>query len=219
MIATTQAMAISDNSFACCSPRTQAVAFFAHDPPTRSSTSRCKSCGLRKMPKTSCKNLSHWPLFISRLSTGLHGFTTSVGNCCKRTFRHLMSKTKTLNPEPLYSQKEHHGMLRKAVNRLSPTRLRVVALRELDERSLEKTFRTMRISNAAVKSRLYRARRRLRSLLDARKPHPVYENDPLRPNRKPPGSRVDKPPSVAQPRWTRPCSLRVSRKPDHEKVH
>lgn len=46
-----------------------------------------------------------------------------------------------LNPEPLCSQKEHHGMLRKAVNRLSPGTGRVVELRDLDERSLEETSR------------------------------------------------------------------------------
>jgi len=60
-----------------------------------------------------------------------------------------------LNPEPLYSQKEHRGMLRKAVNRLSPGTRRVVELRDLDERSLEETFRAMGISVAGVKSRLF----------------------------------------------------------------
>lgn len=70
-----------------------------------------------------------------------------------------------LNPEQLYVKKEHHRMLCKAVNELTPGMRKAIELRELDERSTEETARMMGISVSSVKGRVFHARRKLYRLL------------------------------------------------------
>ncbi|WP_263357889.1 RNA polymerase sigma factor [Acidicapsa ligni] len=64
-------------------------------------------------------------------------------------------------PEQSYRNKQEHLRLTKAIERLGP-RLRVVVEEHLrQDGSLREVARTLDLSEAAVKSRLYRARRRL----------------------------------------------------------
>jgi RNA polymerase sigma-70 factor, ECF subfamily len=86
----------------------------------------------------------------------------------------------SLNPEQLYAQMEHRQMLCNAMNELNPRVRRALELRDLDERSTEETARMMGISIGAVKARVFHGRRKLRRLLNSRKPVPIHENEPLR---------------------------------------
>jgi len=71
-----------------------------------------------------------------------------------------------LNPEQLYSQKEQHRILVKAVSALGPRLRWAMELRELDERSTLEAARMMGVPLGTLKARLFRGRRRLRQLLD-----------------------------------------------------
>jgi RNA polymerase sigma-70 factor, ECF subfamily len=86
----------------------------------------------------------------------------------------------SLNPEQLYAQMEHRQMLCNAMNELNPRVRRALELRDLDERSTEETARMMGISIGAVKARVFHGRRKLRRLLNRRKPVPIHGNEPLR---------------------------------------
>jgi RNA polymerase sigma-70 factor, ECF subfamily len=66
------------------------------------------------------------------------------------------------DPEAIYSQREQMEMLTAAINELPYGTRRVIQLRELDERSSEETARTMGISVAALKGRMFHGRRKLR---------------------------------------------------------
>ena len=69
------------------------------------------------------------------------------------------------NPESRYQQRERNALLRAAIRRL-PLKLRlVVELRYADERSVDEVARVLGISLSAAKSRLSRARSRLRESL------------------------------------------------------
>ena len=97
--------------------------------------------------------------------------------------RHLSRfdvEDQSLNPEQLYVKKEHHRMLCKAVNELTPGMRKAIELRELDERSTEETARIMGISVGSVKARVFHGRRKLRRLLKRMNSIPMYGNEPLR---------------------------------------
>jgi RNA polymerase sigma-70 factor (ECF subfamily) len=69
------------------------------------------------------------------------------------------------NPEQTYSQEEMRAILEKAVESLPPTFRAVFALRDIEELSTEETAAVLNLSIPAVKSRLLRARLRLREKL------------------------------------------------------
>ena len=69
------------------------------------------------------------------------------------------------NPEQRYSQEELRGILRQAIDGLSPLFRTVFVLRDIDELSTEETASVLGISVPAVKSRLLRARLQLRDKL------------------------------------------------------
>jgi RNA polymerase sigma-70 factor (ECF subfamily) len=69
------------------------------------------------------------------------------------------------NPEQTYSREEIRDILAKAVEGLPPTFRAVFALRDIEELSTEETAAILNLSVPAVKSRLLRARLRLREKL------------------------------------------------------
>ncbi|MGE5647570.1 MAG: sigma-70 family RNA polymerase sigma factor [Acidobacteriota bacterium] len=69
------------------------------------------------------------------------------------------------NPEQTYSREEIRAILEKAVEALPPTFRAVFALRDIEELSTEETAAVLNLSIPAVKSRLLRARLRLREKL------------------------------------------------------
>ncbi len=69
------------------------------------------------------------------------------------------------NPELTYSREEIRAILEKAVESLPPTFRAVFALRDIEELSTEETAAVLNLSVPAVKSRLLRARLRLREKL------------------------------------------------------
>jgi len=69
------------------------------------------------------------------------------------------------NPELTYSREEIRSILEKAVDSLPPTFRAVFALRDIEELSTEETAAALNLSVPAVKSRLLRARLRLREKL------------------------------------------------------
>jgi RNA polymerase sigma-70 factor (ECF subfamily) len=69
------------------------------------------------------------------------------------------------NPEQTYSREEIRTILEKAVEALPPTFRAVFALRDIEELSTEETAALLNLSIPAVKSRLLRARLRLREKL------------------------------------------------------
>jgi RNA polymerase sigma factor (sigma-70 family) len=72
------------------------------------------------------------------------------------------------NPEEQYLRTEQERMLLLAINRLSPALRRAVKLRELDELSILQTAQVIGVSIAAVKGRVFHARRKLRQILEQR---------------------------------------------------
>ena len=69
------------------------------------------------------------------------------------------------NPEQTYSQEEMRAILEQAVDSLPPTFRAVFARRDIEELSTEETAAILNLSIPAVKSRLLRARLRLREKL------------------------------------------------------
>ncbi len=69
------------------------------------------------------------------------------------------------NPELTYSREEIRGILEKAIDSLPPTFRAVFALRDIEGLSTEETAAALNLSIPAVKSRLLRARLRLREKL------------------------------------------------------
>jgi RNA polymerase sigma-70 factor (ECF subfamily) len=69
------------------------------------------------------------------------------------------------NPELIYSREEIRSILEKAVESLPATFRAVFALRDIEELSTEETATVLNLSIPAVKSRLLRARLRLREKL------------------------------------------------------
>lgn len=70
------------------------------------------------------------------------------------------------SPEQRYAQTEMHGILDQVIDQLEPDYRAVFVLRDVEELSTEETAAAMGISVAAVKSRLLRARLKLRQKLD-----------------------------------------------------
>lgn len=69
------------------------------------------------------------------------------------------------NPELTYSREEIRGILERAIESLPPTFRAVFALRDIEGLSTEETAAALNLSIPAVKSRLLRARLRLREKL------------------------------------------------------
>lgn len=69
------------------------------------------------------------------------------------------------NPELTYSREEIRGILEKAIDSLPPTFRAVFVLRDIEGLSTEETATALNLSIPAVKSRLLRARLRLREKL------------------------------------------------------
>jgi RNA polymerase sigma-70 factor, ECF subfamily len=70
------------------------------------------------------------------------------------------------SPEQRYAQEEMHEILNKVIDQLEPDYRVVFVLRDIEELSTEETAMAMGISEAAVKSRLLRARLKLRQKLN-----------------------------------------------------
>jgi RNA polymerase sigma-70 factor, ECF subfamily len=70
------------------------------------------------------------------------------------------------SPEQRYAQSELHGILDHAIDQLDPDFRTVFVLRDIEELSTEETAAIVGISVPAVKSRLLRARLKLRQKLD-----------------------------------------------------
>jgi RNA polymerase sigma-70 factor, ECF subfamily len=70
------------------------------------------------------------------------------------------------SPEQRYAQSELHEILDQVIDQLDPDFRTVFVLRDIEELSTEETAQAMAISVPAVKSRLLRARLKLRTKLD-----------------------------------------------------
>lgn len=70
------------------------------------------------------------------------------------------------SPEQRYAQSEMHDILNQAIDQLEPDYRATFVLRDMEELSTEETAAAMGISVAAVKSRLLRARLKLREKLN-----------------------------------------------------
>ena len=68
-------------------------------------------------------------------------------------------------PEGLVEQRELSAKIAEAIERLSPKLRAVTVLREYQGLSIEEISETLRVSEGTVKSRIFRARERLRELL------------------------------------------------------
>ena len=71
-----------------------------------------------------------------------------------------------LTPEQSYAQQEVQRILAEAIGHLAPSLRIVFQLRDLEQLSIQETAQILALSIAAVKSRLVRARRRLRQTLN-----------------------------------------------------
>jgi RNA polymerase sigma factor (sigma-70 family) len=69
---------------------------------------------------------------------------------------------RALDPERRYAQREEERILKTAIQRLRPTLREVVAIQQLQERSVQETAEMMGISVAAAKGRLFHAKIALR---------------------------------------------------------
>jgi len=69
------------------------------------------------------------------------------------------------NPEQTYSKTEFDAILNQNLDQLEPTLRIVFLLRDVEGFSIEETARTLGLSIAAVKTRLLRARLKLRERL------------------------------------------------------
>ena len=67
------------------------------------------------------------------------------------------------NPEESYDRRQQHLRLLRSIRKLTPPLRKVVEIRMIKECSLTETASRLDITEAAVKSRLYRARKRLAS--------------------------------------------------------
>jgi RNA polymerase sigma-70 factor, ECF subfamily len=76
------------------------------------------------------------------------------------------------SPEQRYAQSEMHGILDQVIDALEPDYRIVFVLRDIEELSTEETAAAVGISVAAVKSRLLRARLKLRQKLN-----PYFRNE------------------------------------------
>ena len=70
------------------------------------------------------------------------------------------------NPEQLYSSRQHFARLLSAIENLAPNLRTVARARVLQERTVSETAELLEISEAAIKSRTFRARIRLASKLN-----------------------------------------------------
>jgi RNA polymerase sigma-70 factor (ECF subfamily) len=70
------------------------------------------------------------------------------------------------SPEQRFAQSEMHGILDQAIDELGPDFRTVFVLRDIEELSTDETAAVLGISAPAVKSRLLRARLKLRQKLD-----------------------------------------------------
>ena len=87
------------------------------------------------------------------------------------------------SPEDSYLQRERKRILSRAINELTPTQRVAIERRELDELSTKETAQALGLSIQAVKTRVFRARKKLRAILklyfeSAR----THRNQPLRPS-------------------------------------
>jgi RNA polymerase sigma-70 factor (ECF subfamily) len=72
------------------------------------------------------------------------------------------------NPEQHYSHQETQRILATTINELEPGHRKVFLLRDVDGLSTEETAQALALSSSAVKTRLRRARMKLRNSLDKR---------------------------------------------------
>jgi RNA polymerase sigma-70 factor (ECF subfamily) len=80
-------------------------------------------------------------------------------------WQHRELKDPTKNVEELYAKSERTALLRRAIRRLQPSLRKVLEIQQSSDRSLKETADLAGISVAATKSRLLRARGKLRVAL------------------------------------------------------
>jgi RNA polymerase sigma-70 factor, ECF subfamily len=81
------------------------------------------------------------------------------------TWQHYELKDLTKNVEELYTKYERTALLRRAIHRLQPALRKIVEIQQSSDRSVKETADLAGISVAATKSRLLRARTKLRVAL------------------------------------------------------
>jgi RNA polymerase sigma-70 factor, ECF subfamily len=94
----------------------------------------------------------------SHLEVSIHCSSETDGEAIPFDFRDTMP-----DPEESYDRRQRHLKLLRAIRKLTPNLREVVEFRMIRECTLMETANELDITEAAVKSRLYRARRRLAS--------------------------------------------------------
>jgi RNA polymerase sigma-70 factor (ECF subfamily) len=90
-----------------------------------------------------------------------------AGSAGALEFNRLAARPETADPEEKHRQSELRARLGAILGKLEPAFRRAFLLRNLEERSTRQTAAELGVSEPAVKSRLYRARLRLRALARA----------------------------------------------------
>jgi RNA polymerase sigma-70 factor (ECF subfamily) len=103
-------------------------------------------------------------MFLRRRRT-LHEVSVDESNDREGNPWHLQMPDSRPDPEASYARRERARILTAALGNLKPGLRRTVELRDLGELSTSETARRMGVSVAAVKARLFHARRKLRQAL------------------------------------------------------
>jgi RNA polymerase sigma-70 factor (ECF subfamily) len=91
--------------------------------------------------------------------------TLSLEFFTDHTLERERQSKETSNAEDDLLLKEKKRMVSNALQRLSPLHRQIILLREYEDLTYEEIAKTLRISTQAVKSRIFRAREELRTLL------------------------------------------------------
>src|ERR1700748_1781823 len=104
-------------------------------------------------------------LMLLRRRRTLHEVSVDESSDREGNSWHLQMPDSRSDPEASYARRERARILSAALGNLKPGLRRAVQLRDLGELSTSETARRMGVSVAAVKTRLFHARRKLRQAL------------------------------------------------------
>jgi RNA polymerase sigma-70 factor, ECF subfamily len=104
-------------------------------------------------------------LMLLRRRRALHEVSVDESSDSEGKSWHLEMPDSSPDPEAIYARRERVQILIAALGNLGPGLRRTVELRDLGELSTSETARRMGLSVAAVKARLFHARRKLRQTL------------------------------------------------------
>jgi RNA polymerase sigma-70 factor (ECF subfamily) len=93
---------------------------------------------------------------------------------------HLEIADPVANPEQACQHRQHLGRVMLVIEKLQPLLRIPIQIHIMHESSIKEIGRALDVSDAAVKSRLYRVRQRLSALLDSRRPKGKAEQTGLR---------------------------------------